>query len=216
MSTVGRPNIHFQDKRNELIRIAFDLFMSKGYEATTIADVLRVAGISKGSLYHYFASKEEILDAVIEYLGELAQKAYVPMLENSQMTAMEKLKNLFSALNNPNQMIRQTEDYVLNQKKSLFHYYLRDKNERLMAEAYDLIIQQGIQEGVFHVPDSKIVARILASSSSIQNGTSFPSRSEIAVYTQMMERCLGTPTGYLDEIGDSIARKHDDYRQYHQ
>jgi len=217
MSTVGRPNIHFQDKRNELIRIAFDLFMSKGYEATTIADVLRAAGISKGSLYHYFASKEEILDAVIEYLGNLVRESYLPVLENPEISAMEKLKYLFSPHREQGQMISRTENHVLNRKKSLFHYCLREKNEALIKEAFERIILQGVSEGVFHTEHPVTMAHLLASAEAAQSEETLATRKEIGVYTQMMERCLGAPAGYMDEIGDYIAQKHQHYlRQYHQ
>ncbi len=47
-----------QDPRQRLVQTALKLFASQGYHATGIADILRVSGCKRGSLYHYFTSKE--------------------------------------------------------------------------------------------------------------------------------------------------------------
>ena len=51
---------------DELMDAAQQLFISKGFEATTISDIVRDAGVAKGTFYHYFASKNEMLDALRE------------------------------------------------------------------------------------------------------------------------------------------------------
>lgn len=50
-----------EEKRKDLLRSALACFGEKGYEATTVDDIIRHAGVSKGMLYTYFSSKEEIL-----------------------------------------------------------------------------------------------------------------------------------------------------------
>lgn len=49
----------------ELIEAALDLFVEKGFAATTVEEVSRRAGVSKGTLFLYFASKEELFKAVV-------------------------------------------------------------------------------------------------------------------------------------------------------
>jgi AcrR family transcriptional regulator len=56
--------------RERLIEAAREAFGSKGYEATSVAEILDAAGIAKGALYHHFASKEELFDAVLDRLVE--------------------------------------------------------------------------------------------------------------------------------------------------
>ena len=53
--------------RGKLIEVAGELFGSRGYEATSIDDVLEQAGVSKGALYHHFSSKEALFEAVYRY-----------------------------------------------------------------------------------------------------------------------------------------------------
>lgn len=55
-----------KDRREQLARAAFDVFASKGYRASTVADVVVAAGLSQGSFYNYFSNKRDILDAAID------------------------------------------------------------------------------------------------------------------------------------------------------
>ncbi|MER3390533.1 MAG: helix-turn-helix domain-containing protein [Microcella sp.] len=52
--------------RDEIVEAAFRLFVERGYEATSLARILDTVPYSKGAVYHHFASKEALLDAVIE------------------------------------------------------------------------------------------------------------------------------------------------------
>jgi AcrR family transcriptional regulator len=55
-----------KEARNRIIQEATKLFLSKGYKKTKMTDVARNLGVSKGAIYQYFESKEDLLLAVIE------------------------------------------------------------------------------------------------------------------------------------------------------
>lgn len=59
----------------ENIRMAaMELFISKGYHATSVSDVAKKAGISKGLLYNYYKGKEDLLAQMVETrIGELVE-----------------------------------------------------------------------------------------------------------------------------------------------
>ena len=66
---MDRPNKNVargEATRAQLIAIATGLFASRGYEDTSIEAVLREAGLSRGSLYHHFAGKEALFEAVLD------------------------------------------------------------------------------------------------------------------------------------------------------
>jgi AcrR family transcriptional regulator len=68
-NTAERPNRNVargEATRAQLITIATRMFAERGYEDTSIEAVLREAGVSRGSLYHHFASKEALFEAVAE------------------------------------------------------------------------------------------------------------------------------------------------------
>ncbi len=62
MRTVKKPEI----RRQEILDGAMGVFLEKGYEKATISDIARALGISQGLCYRYFATKEEIYEAVLE------------------------------------------------------------------------------------------------------------------------------------------------------
>src|SRR3984957_6213497 len=75
VSTAGRVNPGQRPNRNvargeatrgQLVAIATRMFAERGYEDTSVEAVLREAGVSRGSLYHHFASKEALFEAVAE------------------------------------------------------------------------------------------------------------------------------------------------------
>ena len=55
-------------RRRELLRIAYRLFIEKGYENTSIDEIIAAAGIAKGTYYYYFPSKEATLEAVVDMM----------------------------------------------------------------------------------------------------------------------------------------------------
>lgn len=62
----GRLVFYFMDTKEYIIDKAFDLFLSKSYEAVSISDISNAIGLTKGALYHHFVSKEELFKAVVD------------------------------------------------------------------------------------------------------------------------------------------------------
>lgn len=55
------------DTRTKLLTAAYSLMLSKGYPATSVDEICEAAGVSKGSFYHFFKSKQELTIAVLEF-----------------------------------------------------------------------------------------------------------------------------------------------------
>lgn len=79
-----------QHQRDKILQAATACFCRRGYHRTTIQDVCEEAGLSKGGLYTYFQSKEELLAAVVEhsFMGGLDEAMQAV---GAEQTAMEKL-----------------------------------------------------------------------------------------------------------------------------
>lgn len=52
--------------REKILDVSFQLFAKKGYEKTSIQDIVNALGMSKGAIYHHFSSKEEILESIAQ------------------------------------------------------------------------------------------------------------------------------------------------------
>ena len=81
------------ERRNEILDATQQLVITKGYERMTIQDVIDRLQISKGAFYHYFDSKQALLDALIQRIQVEAVGFIQPLLDNTQMPALEKLRN---------------------------------------------------------------------------------------------------------------------------
>jgi AcrR family transcriptional regulator len=62
----ARPRPERDEKREHILKVAYDYFLSEGYAATSMSAIAARVGGSKATLYHYFSSKEELFAAVIE------------------------------------------------------------------------------------------------------------------------------------------------------
>lgn len=92
---------HEQQQREKILQAATECFCRRGYHPTTIQDVCEAAGLSKGGLYTYFQSKEELLAAVVEHsfmegLDEAMEAAGAgkTVLEKLDLVAATMLKRL--------------------------------------------------------------------------------------------------------------------------
>ena len=57
-----------EKRKQELLNIAYQMFIQKGYEETSIDEIIAEAHIAKGTYYYYFPSKEDTLEAVIDIM----------------------------------------------------------------------------------------------------------------------------------------------------
>jgi AcrR family transcriptional regulator len=135
-------------RKAEIIQAARSLFQTKDFDNTTMQDVMEVLGIAKGTIYHYFKSKEELLEAVIVDMGDESIERMQAVIQDAQGNALEKFKYLIQAGN-----ISAENDAILEHLHSSGN---RDMHVRLLADAllkqaplYAKLIQQGIDEGIF-------------------------------------------------------------------
>ena len=56
------------ERRSELIATAQQLFYTKGYERTSVSDIVKAVGVAQGTFYYYFGSKQAILEALVAEL----------------------------------------------------------------------------------------------------------------------------------------------------
>jgi AcrR family transcriptional regulator len=89
-----------------IVEAAMGLFWEHGYERTAIADIVAAAGVRSGSLYHFFATKEDVLTAVLEtYLGGLEPQVMGPAFAS----AADPVERVFAVLAGYRERILATE-----------------------------------------------------------------------------------------------------------
>lgn len=78
-----------------ILKQSLRLFRKKSYHNTSIADIAEACGLLKGSLYHYFPSKEALMSAVIRYAHSYFQKEVFSIAKNPDLTPQQKMEMMF-------------------------------------------------------------------------------------------------------------------------
>ena len=93
--TVKKP----EERRFEIVKAARFLFQTREYNKTTMQDVMEYLGVAKGTIYYYFASKEELLEAVINDIVDEGIERMQKLIGEASGNALEKIRLLISVGN---------------------------------------------------------------------------------------------------------------------
>ena len=152
-------------RKKELIEAAGQLFFTKGYETTSVADIIDAVGVAKGTFYHYFKSKEELLNELATDRIKENLKRIMPLVENDSLSALEKLRLLFSlSAEIKLENIHETKmlmTALLKEENILLRHKILEVRIRLVAPMLTRIVKQGISEGVFESPYPDDISRII-------------------------------------------------------
>jgi AcrR family transcriptional regulator len=88
-------NKHPEQTVQLILDTASTLFLQKGYDKTTLQDIIDATKLSKGAIYHHFASKEAILIAVVDRIGEFNSAVLAEIRDKKGLTGAEKLREMF-------------------------------------------------------------------------------------------------------------------------
>ncbi len=84
---------------NRILEAAQALFLEKGYENTSIQDILeRLGNLSKGAIYHHFSSKEDILNAVGDRYNQQLVQELMAVRDDKFLSGREKLQEIFQVV----------------------------------------------------------------------------------------------------------------------
>jgi len=152
-------------RRAELIDCAQRLFLTRGYERTTINDVIAAAGLSKGAFYHHFRSKEDMLEAIAERFARESAGFAGNLRADPTLNALRRL-NLLLSLGRDwkrEQMaqLRAMFTTLLYPQNAVLYHRIVDAVNAVLAPVLAEIIAQGAAEGVFDAGEPRLAAEIL-------------------------------------------------------
>lgn len=86
------------DTKEQLLKSGYETFLEKGYNGAGLSDILKRAGVPKGSFYHYFENKEAFLIEVLSYYERKSLALMSPFLEDETKPAMERFHAYISSM----------------------------------------------------------------------------------------------------------------------
>ncbi len=162
---MARENKAYDQRLSQLLDTAQELFFKQGYEKTSVQNIIDAIEIAKGTFYHYFKSKEDLLEQLLDRQVEQIMTPIDEMLAQDNLNALEKLNQLFQIGGLKKVQSKEVMHMIARAIFSDSNLKLRDKlkqkNFELMFPAYETIIAQGKQEQLFDTLASTEAAEMI-------------------------------------------------------
>jgi len=223
--TISRTVKDYDVRRLEFLKATNEFFYTVGYQKMSVSMLTQKVGVAKGTFYHYFTSKEDLLTQWV--IHEMA-----PIIEQHQLVIQDQSLNALEKLNKIMQQGRDWDLQHLDMIISLMTILYDNHNIRLLSEMskqsellakdiFDSIIKQGVNEGVFDSPyPDQLATKIIQFSQLFSQDLGNAILKHIEnddysiddlldltnVWEDIMERILGAPKGSLTLVDKTFLR----------
>ena len=196
-----------KNRKEELLEIAYKLFITKGYDNTSVDEIISEANIAKGTYYYYFNSKEEMLDEVI---NEIIEKEIVIAKEylNKPLTVEQKLVGVITSLR-PSDNETSIVDALNDENNLKMH---KKYSKKIIESAIPIlkeVVQEGIKTGIFNCDNiEERLKIILTISNELFDRDNF-TKKDIEVFVDIIEKILGAKKASMNFISNLIGGKNE-------
>ena len=154
-------NKHPEVTVERILDAAQRLFLEKGYEATTIQDIVdELGGLTKGAIYHHFKSKEEIMDAVGDRMF-FANDPFKAVRGRDDLSGLEKLREAVRLHQGDAERTRMTIQAIPIVWEPRLLVEMIESNRRILTPCYLELIQEWIRDGSIHTQYPREIAELL-------------------------------------------------------
>lgn len=204
------------ERRTEIVDAAEILFASNGYARTSISDILEALNIAKGTFYHYFASKEALMDAVIERYIDAEMAVAQVVAGDPHISAHEKMFRILSGAGRDNERGDRLEKEASAVGNADMHQRTMAAIVLRLSPILEGVVRQGMREGAFNTAYPKECMEILlAASEFLLHGSAFAWSSaerlqKAKALAWMAEKALGAEQGRFNYLykryeGDGVC-----------
>lgn len=139
----------FNERRDQILDEAGQLFAAKGYGKCTINDILHAVGIAKGTFYYYFKSKEEVLDAIVDRVSRSVIKRAEKVAVNPELSPAIKIMNIFLTMRVEREMDNELIEVLHTPQNALMHQKSLNAMVTNITPILVKVVNEGIDQGVF-------------------------------------------------------------------
>ena len=153
-------NKYPEETVEKILTAARKLFLEKGYEKTTIQDIVdQLGGLTKGAVYHHFKSKEEIMDAITEKMF-LDSNPFEKVRWRKDLSGLEKMKEVARLTQEPDWSSLSRQSMPLLKNPRLLAKAIED-NQTIVTPLWLELIEEGIADGSIQTEYPREVAELL-------------------------------------------------------
>ncbi|MCR2043387.1 TetR/AcrR family transcriptional regulator [Anaerosalibacter massiliensis] len=156
-------NKYPEETIERILDVSLELFIQKGYENTSIQDIVNnLGGLSKDAIYHHFKSKEEILEAVSKRIYSSTKTSMLSIINSRELTGLKKLRKIFKySIENSNQDLMFPDSPKLWDNPNLLVMQMKELMEDIVPNYMQPIIEQGLQDGSIKTDYPKELAEVI-------------------------------------------------------
>jgi AcrR family transcriptional regulator len=194
-------------RRDAFIDVAQRLITARGYEQMSVQDVLDELEASRGAFYHYFESKEALLEAVIDRMGDSALAAVEPIVVDPALNPLQKFEAVFAGIQRFKAERKALVLAIVEVWVSDDNAIVREKWRRIsvtrLAPVLAAIIREGNDRGLFRADHPEDVAKVLVMlmTGFAETATNlFLARQTNAIPVEDVERAVAVNTAAFERI----------------
>ncbi len=143
--TVKEP----EERKKEFVNAAEELFLEKGYEKTSVSDIVKKVGVAHGLFYYYFDSKEEMIDQIVERMMADILEKLDQITDDEKLSAEEKMKRFMLHSLSEKKQRGYLMKYYSEKGSPALYFKLLDKIIDRLTPPLVKIVEQGVEEGSF-------------------------------------------------------------------
>ena len=144
-----------------ILDVSQRLFLEKGYDNTTIQDIVdQLGGLSKGAVYHHFKSKEEIMDAVGDRMF-FANNPFEAVRSRKDLNGLQKLREVIRLNQEDSARSSLTVQAIPITKNPRLLVEMIASNHRILTPYFLELIEEGNRDGSVHTAYAREIAELL-------------------------------------------------------
>lgn len=196
-----------EERRNEILDAADELFGNKGFDGTSTNDILNKVGIARGTLYHHFKSKEDVMNALIDRYSARLLVTAQEIAADKSIPAVERMIRVVMALNiSGESSSKEMMEHIHRSQNALMHQKIQRVIINGVTPILTGIIQEGTRQGLFNTPfPYECMEMIVTYANTVLDDDMVPMTNEerasrLQAFIFNAERLLGAESGSLTSI----------------
>lgn len=195
-----------EERKNEILDAADELFGQKGFDSTSTNDILDKVGIARGTLYYHFKSKEDIMDALIERYNDRLLSAAQEVATDKSVPVVERIIRVVMALSLSGGSSEEIMEHIHKPQNALMHQKIQKVIINGVTPILTGIIREGIEQGLFNTPyPYECMEMVVIYANTVFDEDMVPMTKEerisrIQAFVFNTERLLGAESGSLMQV----------------
>ena len=193
-----------EERKNEILDVAEELFAEKGYDNASTNDIIARIGIARGTLYHHFGSKEEILDAIVDRMTREGISQARNIVNDKSHPILKRLTGVLGSLQVKGSAGNEVMEQMHKPQNALLHQKMQERLINGVVPLIAQLIKEGNESGIFDTKYPNEAAEMIMLYGNIafddnENLTPRQKKQKGKAFIYNIEKMIGAKAGSLEK-----------------